>query len=76
MLVAAHTLYEIAMNQYEIDAEQTWTSFHQLSLLGKVPLTGSKYQSLHILITALEVNLMAIMIQPCNYQFPPVNQTT
>ena len=29
MLVAACTLYEIVMNQYAINADQTWTAIHQ-----------------------------------------------
>ena len=35
MLVVAHTLYEITMNQYAIDTDQIWRAIHQLNVLGK-----------------------------------------
>ena len=46
MLVVAQTLYKIAMSQYAIDANQTWTAMHWLSALGKDPLTARKDQPL------------------------------
>ena len=45
ILVVAHTLYGVAMNQYAIGADQTWTAIHQLNVLGKKNLTGNKNKS-------------------------------
>ena len=43
--------------------------------LRKRPLTDSKDLTPPIVITDLDINLMATMIQVCNCQFPPVNKT-
>ena len=75
MLVAAHTLYEITMNQYVIDADQTW-SHTPAKCSRKRPLTGNRNQSHYKIITALEVNLMVIVTQMFNNQVPPVNWST
>ena len=41
----------------------------------KGPFNRSKYQSPLIIITALEINLMATVTQMCNCLFPPLNWT-
>ena len=76
MPVVTDTLYEIAMSQYAIDVNQTWTAVHWLSALEKRPPNSQQRSALHIIITALEVHPMVIMTQMFNCWYPPVNQTT
>ena len=50
MLVVAHTLYEIAMNQCTINADQTYTAIYQPNALVEDPLIGNNKQSSCVII--------------------------